>query len=123
MSLEDAEARLRAICEPFGTIVIESSSPSGAVRVDSPAAQRLIAILRRFGWLVHPTKCTGTSEAVQAFRALGMWVDLATQTFAVPPDMVSRILDAATTLFAQYGFQRTGMADIARAAGLSRQSL
>ena len=34
-----------------------------------------------------------------------------------------RILDAATTLFAQYGFQRTGMADIARAAGLSRQSL
>lgn len=44
MSLEDAEARLRAICEPFGTIVIESSSPSGAVRVDSPAAQRLIAI-------------------------------------------------------------------------------
>ena len=62
------------------------------------AAQRLIAILRRFGWLVHPTKCTGTSEAVQAFRALGMWVDLATQTFAVPPDMVSRILDAATAL-------------------------
>ncbi len=34
-----------------------------------------------------------------------------------------RVLDAATTLFAQYGFQRTGMADIARAAGLSRQSL
>jgi AcrR family transcriptional regulator len=34
-----------------------------------------------------------------------------------------RILDAATTLFAQYGFRRTGMADIARAAGLSRQSL
>ena len=62
------------------------------------AAQRLIAILRRFGWLVHPTKCTGTSEAVQAFRALGMWVDLATQTFAVPPDMVLRILDAATAL-------------------------
>ena len=47
---------------------------------------------------MHPTKCTGTSEAVQAFRALGMWVDLATQTFAVPPDMVRRILDAATTL-------------------------
>ena len=62
------------------------------------AAQRLIAILRRFGWLVHPTKCTGTSEAVQAFRALGMWVDLATQTFSVPPDMLSRILDAATAL-------------------------
>lgn len=35
----------------------------------------------------------------------------------------ARILDAATTLFAQYGFQRTGMGDIARAAGLSRQSL
>ncbi len=41
-----------------------------------------------------------------------------------PSDPVrGRILDAATTLFAQYGFQRTGMADIARAAGLSRQSL
>ncbi|HLJ88522.1 MAG TPA: helix-turn-helix domain-containing protein [Candidatus Angelobacter sp.] len=34
-----------------------------------------------------------------------------------------RILDAAKTLFAQYSFQRTGMADIARAAGVSRQSL
>ena len=34
-----------------------------------------------------------------------------------------RLLDAAMTLFLQYGFHRTGMADIARAAGVSRQSL
>ncbi len=34
-----------------------------------------------------------------------------------------RILDAAKTLFAQYGFQRTGMTDIAKAAGMSRPAL
>lgn len=34
-----------------------------------------------------------------------------------------RIFDAATALFARYGFARTGMADIAREAGLSRQSV
>ena len=28
-------------------------------------------VLRRFGWLVHPTKCCGVSQAVQAFQALG----------------------------------------------------
>ena len=32
--------------------------------------------------------------AVQAFQALGTWVDLLTQTFSVPPDTVRRILDA-----------------------------
>ena len=55
-------------------------------------------MLRRFGWLVHPTKCTGTSEAVQAFQALGVWVDLLTQTYSVPPAAVRRILDAAVAL-------------------------
>ena len=34
-----------------------------------------------------------------------------------------RILDAAKTLFAQYGFQRTGMTDIAKAAGMLRPAL
>jgi len=34
-----------------------------------------------------------------------------------------RILDAAKQLFAQYGFQRTGMVDIAKAASVSRPAL
>jgi AcrR family transcriptional regulator len=34
-----------------------------------------------------------------------------------------RILDAAKNLFAQYGYQRTGMVDIAKAAGISRPAL
>ena len=62
------------------------------------AAQTLMHVLRRFGWLVHPTKCCGVSQAVQAFQALGTWVDLATQTFSVPPATVRRILDAAEAL-------------------------
>jgi len=45
MSLGDAEMRLRSICEPFGAIEIESSSPSGAVRLDSPVAARLVEIV------------------------------------------------------------------------------
>jgi hypothetical protein len=64
------------------------------------AAQTLIRVLRRYGWLVHPTKCVGTTSAVQAFRALGTVVDLATQTFseAVPNSTVRSILDAAHAL-------------------------
>jgi AcrR family transcriptional regulator len=43
---------------------------------------------------------------------------------SIPSDALrQRIVDAAMTLFARYGFQRTGMADIAREAGVSRQSL
>ena len=34
-----------------------------------------------------------------------------------------RILDAAKNLFSQYGYQRTSMVDIAKAAGLSRPAL
>jgi len=45
MSLSDAEARLRSICEPFGEIEIEGSSPSGAVRLDSPLAASLVEIV------------------------------------------------------------------------------
>jgi len=45
LSLADAEARLRAICEPFGAVEIESGSPSGAVRLDGVLAARLIEIV------------------------------------------------------------------------------
>lgn len=43
----------------------------------------------------------------------------------VPADVTTRtrILTAATTLFARYGFKRTTMEDIATEAGLSRASL
>lgn len=34
-----------------------------------------------------------------------------------------RILEAAMTLFARYGFQRTSMADVAKASGVSRPTL
>jgi len=62
------------------------------------AAQVLINVLRRFGWLIHPTKCVGTTAGVQVFQALGALVNLATQTFSVPPDTVRRILAAARIL-------------------------
>jgi len=45
MSLSDAEARLRSVCEPFGTVEIESSSPSGAVRLDGALAAALTEIV------------------------------------------------------------------------------
>ncbi len=45
ISLADAEARLRSICEPFGTIEIEGSSPSGTVQIDTALAARLIEIV------------------------------------------------------------------------------
>ncbi len=45
ISLSDAEARLRELCEPFGAIEIESTSPSGAVRLDDPLTQRLIELV------------------------------------------------------------------------------
>lgn len=62
------------------------------------AAQVMVNVLQRFGWLVHPTKCVGVTTATQTFQALGTVVDLATQTFAVPRDTVNRILEAARAL-------------------------
>ncbi|MDX3638277.1 helix-turn-helix domain-containing protein [Streptomyces sp. MB09-02B] len=38
-------------------------------------------------------------------------------------DRVGRILDAALTVFSQYGYGKTTMQDIARAAGMSRAAL
>lgn len=72
-------------------VIFAALSARGALS----AAQVIINVLRRFGWLIHPTKCVGTSAAVQVFQALGTVVNLATQTFSVPPDTVKRIVEAA----------------------------
>lgn len=44
-------------------------------------------------------------------------------TTAAPHDKLDGILDAAFQTFASYGYRRTAMEDIARAAGLSRSAL
>jgi len=62
------------------------------------AGNMLVRVLRRFGWLVHPTKCVGVTAAVRSFIALGTLVDLSLQTFSVPADAVDRILTAALAL-------------------------
>ena len=62
------------------------------------AARTLLNTLRNIGWLVDEAECTGTSEALQIFTALGTAVDLATQVYRVPAATVARILDAAQRL-------------------------
>jgi succinyl-diaminopimelate desuccinylase len=42
-SATDAEAWLRELCEPYGTLVIEGNAPSAPVAVGNPLVQRLIA--------------------------------------------------------------------------------
>ena len=71
---------------------------AGSARASLGSAASMLSILRRFGWLVHPTKCTGVDVAVQAFKALGTWVDLRAQTYSVPAEAVQRILAAASAL-------------------------
>ncbi len=61
-------------------------------------APQKLRTLRTFGWLIHPTKCVGTSTAESAFVALSTLVDLATQTYAVPPATLARILHGFTAL-------------------------
>jgi succinyl-diaminopimelate desuccinylase len=39
----DAEARLHAICDPFGTLVVDANAPSGAVPEGNPLVDRLVA--------------------------------------------------------------------------------
>ena len=56
------------------------------------AAQKMLHILPRFGWLVHPTKCQGVASALQQFVALGTLVCLATQTFSVPEATIARAI-------------------------------
>jgi succinyl-diaminopimelate desuccinylase len=41
-SAQDAEARLRALCEPYGELRIDGNAPSGAVPAGNPLVQRLI---------------------------------------------------------------------------------
>jgi succinyl-diaminopimelate desuccinylase len=40
---EEAEAWLRSLCEPYGTLTIDGNAPSAPVATDNPLAQRLIA--------------------------------------------------------------------------------
>ena len=81
-------------------LIFAHASPREALA----AAQKILHILPRFGWLVHPTKCTGTSVALSSFVALGTVVCLATQTYSVHPTMIARILSQATALVT--GFAR-----------------
>ena len=79
-------------------------------------ARRLIASLRQFGWLIHPTKCVGVSEAAQSFTALGTLVNLATHLYSVPPTTVDRILHGITALLT--GPPSVGVRTVARVKGL-----
>ena len=89
---------------------------SGSARTAVESAQRMLRILRAFGWLIHPTKCVGTSTAESAFVALGTLVDLATQTYAVTPATLSRILHGVSTLLT--GPPSAGVRSVARLKGL-----
>ena len=62
------------------------------------AAQLMLHILPRFGWLVHPTKCQGCFEGLQTFIALGTVVCLATHTYRVSAETLARILRKANSL-------------------------
>jgi succinyl-diaminopimelate desuccinylase len=42
-SPQDAEARLRALCEPYGSLAIDGNAPSAPVATANPLVQRLIA--------------------------------------------------------------------------------
>ena len=92
-------------------LIFASGSARGAVE----SAQRMIRTLQTFGWLIHPTKCVGTSTAESAFVALGTLVDLATQTYAVPPATISRILHGITSLLS--GPPSVGVLAVARLKG------
>jgi hypothetical protein len=93
-------------------LIFAHATAHGAVS----SARRLVHTLRQFGWLVHPTKCVGVSEAAQTFVALGTLVDLATHTYAVPPATVDRILAGVTALLT--GPPSVGVRTVARVKGL-----
>ena len=67
------------------------------------AAQMMIHILPRFGWLLHPTKCQGVTSALHCFIALGSAVCLASQTFSVPAVKVTRAEAEGRVLLAESG--------------------
>jgi succinyl-diaminopimelate desuccinylase len=41
---QEAEAWLRSLCEPYGTLTIDGNAPSAPVAIDNELAQRLIAV-------------------------------------------------------------------------------
>jgi succinyl-diaminopimelate desuccinylase len=43
-SASEAETRLRALCEPYGTLAIDGNAPSAPVATSNPLVQRLIAV-------------------------------------------------------------------------------
>ena len=62
-------------------------------------------MLRRFGRLVHPTKCSGASRAVQAARARCTWEAFTAQAFPLPPlrcDELSPWLPASVRAMARF---------------------
>jgi succinyl-diaminopimelate desuccinylase len=62
-SSADAEARLRALCEPAGELVVEGNAPSGKTALDNPLVQRLIGL----GLAVEPKQAwTPVAEFSQA---------------------------------------------------------
>ena len=93
-------------------LIFASGSAHGALT----SAQRMIAVLGEFGWLIHPTKCVGTTEPAQLFVALGTLVDLATHTYSVPPATVDRLLSGITSLIT--GPPSVGVRSVARIKGL-----
>ena len=93
-------------------VIFAAGSARGAVTT----AQQAIHILREFGWLIHPTKCVGTTEAAQVFTALGTVVDLASQLYAVPAATLGRIRAGITALLT--GPPRVGVRSVARLKGL-----
>jgi hypothetical protein len=58
----------------------------------------MFRILRKFGWLVHPTKCVGLHVPVSIFVALGTLIDLETQRYRVTEDTIARIAAKALSL-------------------------
>jgi len=93
-------------------LIFARATGRGAIQM----AQLMIRIMRQFGWLVHPTKCVGTSEALQSFIALGTTVNLASQTYSVTADKISCILSEAEALLT--GPSRVCVRVVARFKGL-----
>lgn len=88
MSLADAETRIRTICEPFGSIEIEGSSPSGAVRIDDPLTARLVKIT---GQPIEPKQAW---TPVAEFEAAG----IAAVNFGPGEPAAAHAVDEAVTL-------------------------
>jgi hypothetical protein len=76
------------------------------------SAQRMLNVLREFGWLIHPTKYVGTTSALQTFVALGTLVDLVAHTYAT----LTQIRVGLTALVT--GPPRVGVRDVAHVKGL-----